>query len=230
MTMQIEPPGYHRVVPGETVVDIASSYGFLDPNTVWNEGKNATLRKDRDIHIIYPGDRIWIPAPPAGSSASASGQSGPSIKVQAGGSTPIQANTDQLTLALQDNTHAPCKGVPFHMEIGTVQVGAGTTPADGKIKVGLSAKKGSAILTADGMRIRLRIGELSALDDPSEVKKVAAIQARLNNLGLRAGAEDGVLGDRTARAISVFQKLEGLKVDGEVSQALIDKLKQLHGG
>jgi len=54
---------------------------------------------------------------------------------------------------------------------------------------------------------------------------VANIQSRLSYLGYNPGPVDGIYGKRTARAIRAFQMDHGLKVDGQVSTALEDRIQ-----
>jgi len=54
---------------------------------------------------------------------------------------------------------------------------------------------------------------------------VSGIQAQLIRLGLLSGSADGVMGPRTRGAISNYQKMRGLPVDGAPSQALLADLK-----
>jgi len=230
MGKQIEPPGYHLVMPGETLPSIARTYGFADANIVWNDPKNAPARLDRSSKILFAGDRLWIPAPPGAVSPPTTGGSGGGVTVMAGSSATLKANTDHLTITLQDNNNSPQGNVSFHLDVGSNRLLDAKTAADGQIKAGLPVPKASAVLALEGVVVRVKIGELPSLEEKEPAKQVAAVQARLNNLGLRAGAEDGVLGSRTKRAIQLFQKLEKMPEDGKISHALLDKLKQRHGG
>jgi peptidoglycan hydrolase-like protein with peptidoglycan-binding domain len=59
-----------------------------------------------------------------------------------------------------------------------------------------------------------------------ELNNVALAQSRLNALGYRAGAVDGVVGPRTTAAIRRFQADAGLPVDGRISDPLITALRR----
>ena len=56
---------------------------------------------------------------------------------------------------------------------------------------------------------------------------VRALQASLNLLGFDAGREDGILGQRTDRAIRQFQRNVGLPSDGIVGTTTIDAVRRL---
>jgi N-acetylmuramoyl-L-alanine amidase len=56
---------------------------------------------------------------------------------------------------------------------------------------------------------------------------VRALQAGLNLLGFDAGREDGILGERTERAVLEFQRNVGLPPDGIVGTTTVDALRRL---
>ncbi len=56
---------------------------------------------------------------------------------------------------------------------------------------------------------------------------IRALQAGLNMLGFDAGKEDGILGERTDRALREFQKNVGLPLDGIVGRTTIDAIARL---
>lgn len=59
---------------------------------------------------------------------------------------------------------------------------------------------------------------------PSFDGVVLAIQRRLNELGYDAGVPDGLVGAKTASAISAFQRDQGLPIDGTPSASLVSRL------
>lgn len=56
---------------------------------------------------------------------------------------------------------------------------------------------------------------------------VRSLQSMLNMLGFDAGREDGILGERTDRAIREFQKNVGLPVDGIAGATTLEALRRL---
>lgn len=58
-----------------------------------------------------------------------------------------------------------------------------------------------------------------------ERQQVAEVQAMLSRLGYDVGKIDGKYGSKTAKAIKAFQKEHQLKVDGKVSESLLERLK-----
>ncbi len=59
---------------------------------------------------------------------------------------------------------------------------------------------------------------------------VRALQATLNQLGFDAGREDGILGERTERAVRDFQRNSGLTVDGIVGPTTLTSLSRVRSG
>jgi peptidoglycan hydrolase-like protein with peptidoglycan-binding domain len=53
---------------------------------------------------------------------------------------------------------------------------------------------------------------------------VRSVQRRLNQLGYRAGPEDGIMGPRTRRAISAYQGQMGMQPDGKLTPDLVDRM------
>ncbi|KAG1668183.1 Localization factor PodJL [Nymphon striatum] len=65
--------------------------------------------------------------------------------------------------------------------------------------------------------------------DKAQMKKaIRNIQAILNNSGYDAGPVDGVMGGKTKTAIKAFQKANGMEPNGNVDQALVQKLIALN--
>ncbi len=55
---------------------------------------------------------------------------------------------------------------------------------------------------------------------------VRAVQERLTQLGYHPGPADGLIGRRTRSAIKAFQSTAGLRVNGKISNELLQKLEQ----
>jgi len=100
-------------------------------------------------------------------------------------------------------------------------------------KTPAGATRGSLTLLgkdADGTPTELWTVELS-IEELAAPDTVQGAQVRLNNLGLNAGREDGVLDERTQRAIHRFQALNDLPVQAEVkvTSTTADYLRSRHG-
>jgi hypothetical protein len=53
---------------------------------------------------------------------------------------------------------------------------------------------------------------------------IRSVQRRLNQLGYRAGPEDGIMGPRTRGAISAYQRKMGMQPDGKLTPDLVNHL------
>ena len=52
----------HTIQQGEHISKIATKYGFRDYRTIWNDGRNAALKKKRvNPNVLLPGDELQIP-------------------------------------------------------------------------------------------------------------------------------------------------------------------------
>jgi hypothetical protein len=51
----------HRAKQGEHLSGIAAQEGFADFHTIFDHGQNATLKKRRDPHVLFPGDEVFVP-------------------------------------------------------------------------------------------------------------------------------------------------------------------------
>ena len=57
------------------------------------------------------------------------------------------------------------------------------------------------------------------------VSTVKKVQKKLNKLGYHCGQPDGACGSQTRKAIRLFQRKNGMSVNGEINRALLKKLK-----
>jgi putative peptidoglycan binding protein len=53
---------------------------------------------------------------------------------------------------------------------------------------------------------------------------IRAVQAKLNQMGYRAGPEDGVMGAKTHKAIAAYQTKMGMHSDGKLTRDLADRI------
>jgi len=51
----------HTVKQGEHLSSIAHDNGFIDFHTILDHPNNATLKADRDPHVLAPGDKVFVP-------------------------------------------------------------------------------------------------------------------------------------------------------------------------
>jgi N-acetylmuramoyl-L-alanine amidase len=219
-------PTTHVVAAGEQLAGIAASYGFGDPQKIWDHGNNSALRSRRsDPHLLAAGDQLYIPAPePA------------ELSCSTGKRHRLTANVPpvQLKLELRGEGRQPLANqtycIVFEVQGGEHTVD-GTTGGGGELSAELPASCTRARLQLPdlGVDYELAIGGLDPIDD--EGTRITGAQARLNNLGFGCGAVDGDHGPHTREAVCAFQKqvMQRPDADGELDDATWARLVDEHG-
>lgn len=209
----------HNVVQGETIISIADKYG-VSWETVWNAGENARLKQEReDPSILFPGDQVVIPETTPGSVAAAmGGRHRYRLKKQ----------TALFRVKVEDAAGQPLPGKKFLLEIETLRhEGVTDEGAVVELEIPAAARSGKLIVWLEDekntvLSWNLKLGHL----DP--VETVTGVQARLSNLGFPVGEISGQMGTATEAAIRAFQIVHGLPADGQLSDAVRQKLEELH--
>jgi len=206
---------WHTVLQGEWLCQIARKYGFPDVSELYNHDANADLKRARpDPNLLLPGDRVFIPEK--------------SLKE-------VDAATGRLHR--YEVKTAKCRfKVVVHDEDGTVfmlksfklKLGGtlyeGTSGGDGLVEVEIPSQAvDSGELEIEGHTIPIRLGHLDPLDEVSGVK------ARLHNLGYDCGPIDHEKCDALTAALRLFQKLNSLKVTGDLDGPTRSRLKEVYG-
>jgi hypothetical protein len=226
-------PRKHVVAEGEYLTLIARRHGFSTSTALL--AANAELFAERrDPNILNPGDEIVIPDKKRKLADRPTGQI---HEFRLGGSQ------DRLRLALRDAEDRPLADQPFTLRVqaaldAPVDSGlpvTGRTGGDGSVDVALPPGAVRAYLVLDQLPFfswELQVGALDPTHDPVDGKTiVSGVQARLNNLGYRAGAVDGVLGPRTKAAIARFQRrrMQRAEASGELDDATRDAIRGAYG-
>ena len=212
-------PILHVVKQGECLSAIARKHGFPDFTTIYNHPENAAFKKKRkDPNVIHPGDRIVIPDKALKTVECATG----ATHVFTG-----KVPRRKLELRMQDASGDPIADVPYVLLVGEKKL-EGTTSSDGLIQHDLPWDAASATLEMNGVERTLRIGDLNPMADTDD-RGVTGVQSRLQNLGYSPGRVDGIHGKRTTAAIKSFQSDHAMTVDGLVTDALISRLREVHG-
>jgi hypothetical protein len=128
-----------------------------------------------------------------------------------------------LAVQLLDALREPLKNQQYMLRI------------EGENRYGETDEEGciSEAIPANVKQAQLFVGEsktafefdLGAVDPISEL---SGVQARLNNLGYDSGPEDGIMGPRTAAALTAFQLSAELEPTGEVDDKTRDALLKAH--
>lgn len=208
-------PIEYVVRQGDCISSIAAEHGFL-PDTIWNHFSNAALKKQRkDPNILMRGDVVVIPD-----------------KTLRYEERPTDARhvfvrrgvPEKLQLVLLDDTGFPRPNVPYTTIIDG-KLHEGSTDGEGRLVLSIppNAKEGRLIVREGEEEYPLDLGHL----DP--VTEISGVQARLSNLGLDCGSEDGELCEKTVSAIRRFQESVGLEPTGELDDETRRDLLKAHG-
>jgi hypothetical protein len=212
---------HHTVTQGECISSIAARFGFADYRTIYDDGANADLRRDRpNPNQLLPGDVVFVPERDTTERDCAADQRHRFV---------VKRSKVRLRLVLKD-ADGPIANRPYVLVVDGQPDARGSTDGNGLIEqpVPVKATEGELRLqragdAASGFLVwRLRLGSL----DPHD--KVSGAQARLNNLGYFCGKVDGICGPRTQKALRSFQERHGLTQSGKVDAATAAALQSGH--
>ena len=203
----------HTVSQGESIISIASSYGFFW-KTIWEHGSNASLKEKRkNPNVLLVGDEVFIPEKKL-----------KEVTKGTDGSHKFKRKGEPVKLKLQlKMMDEPRANEKYSLDIGGKLI-KGTTDGDGNLEEFIPNNASSAtLILKDGKeQYSIRIGELDPVDE------ISGIQQRLNNLGFDCGSDAGELGEATKEALKKFQARHELTVTGEPDGATKSKLGELH--
>lgn len=207
------PAGPYKVKQGDHIASIAYDAGFLSWKTIWDDGKNAGIKKQRNPNVLYPGDVIEIPAKQKKEESAPTGEY---HTFQAVGE-PVM-----LKVVVLDWAGNPIADTDVEMQLdGKEKL---KTAGDGSVKTNVNAggeQEGS--ISLKGYTLDLKLGHM----DP--VEELSGQLARLNNLGYRAGGGTDGTSPAFLSAVEEFQCDYGLTVDGVCGPNTQAKLKDVHG-
>lgn len=201
------------VASGDSIPSIAKDNGFFW-KTLWNRPENAELKQLRkDPNLLFPGDEVFIPEKELKEEDKAVDQK-----------HKFKRKGEPLKIKMQlKMLGEPRKNEEYIIDIDGTKT-RGTTDGDGKLEhlIPGNSRGGSLSLNGGKEVIPILLGVL----DP--VEELSGVQQRLNNLGLKAGAEDGQLSDETKSALKDFQERHELPATGEANDETKAKLKEVH--
>lgn len=207
-------PTYYEVKQGDCISSIAYEYGFF-PETVWNHPSNAELKnKRKDPNTLCPGDVVVVPD-----------KREKIITKPTGEMHKFRLNNTPALCSLQifdqDDYRANQK---YELEVDGI-IYKGTTDSQGVLRVGIppNAKTGKLSIGEDESKAEFNL-QFGFIEPPTEMR---GVQARLNNLGYECRI-NGRMDDDTRRALREFQFANGLQETGEIDQATLQKLDELH--
>jgi hypothetical protein len=199
---------WYDVQQGDWLSKIAVQHNFSDSGIIWNHPNNADLKRRRSPNILYPGDRLFLPAP---------SEKQESCATDATHRFQLKSLRDTFDLQLLDGFRRPLKNQRYILTIGKQRF-QGSTDGNGHLR----HEKIDPVINDPatlrfpklGLTLSIRLGDLNP---PHEQKSgesdsyddgLSGIQMRLANLGYEPGNTGGILDDDTASAITAFQIFE----------------------
>jgi len=191
---------------------IAEQFGFRDYHLIYDHANNAALKAKRpNPHILYPGDKVFIPDIDPGHEPAETDKKHKFV---------IKAQKITLTVYIRRN------GVPFANQAYKLKVGtqtiAGKTGADGLIQKEIPIGEPLGVLTFTGPPSYTRKLNLGFLHP---ITKASGLQMRLNNLGFGCGSPTGHDSEAYTAALRSFQHKYDLTVNGKPHNHAIEKLR-----
>lgn len=202
---------------GDFLKRLAHRMGF-DARTVWDDPANAELRAKRpNPSMLHPGDILQVP------DAAAEG-----MRIAPGEAKSYRAvvPTVEVRLALVDAEGQPLARAAYALEGVGGEPTNGTTDGAGVATLTLPVHVETCRLVFADHAVRVRVGHMDPVDEPSGVLK------RLAHLGYVRGIGDldhPRLAARIRQALHRFQVDERLDVTGEADGATRDALVARHG-
>lgn len=206
--------GPYKVLQGDHIASITADAGFLSWHTIWDDGKNASLKAKRNPNVLYPGDVLEIPAKQ---------KKEESIPTTDYSTFQTIGDPVQLKIVVLDWAGNPVVDTELDIQIdgGEKIKTAGDGSATKKSMDPQGQKEGK--LAVKGYLLDLKVGHL----DP--VEEFSGQVWRLNNLGYRAGSPADKTDLIFKSAVEEFQCDNSLTVDGDCGPNTQAKLKDIHG-
>lgn len=211
----------HVVQSGECLTELAQRYGFKDAAQIYDHPANAALKRKRPSpNVLEPGDVVTIPDIEIKSEK---------LAVDRSHRVRVRGLKKELRIRLLDCHAEPIADEPYTLRVdGGEPVEGKRTGADGMVTELVPVGARSATLTIRERDLTLRFGALRPARD-TDANGRPGIRARLQNLGYQVGSGDEQPRRRLRAAIAMFQHDQGLPLDGEVTDALVDRLIEVHG-
>jgi hypothetical protein len=206
---------------GDYLLKLAHILGF-DANKVWNDGKNAELKKERkDPAMLRPGDILFVPDEPK-----------PRLPLNLKETNVFVARVPSVKVAVvlkQD-------GKPLADKAYVVEGIGDETPqqtdGEGRVKLELPVHTREVTIrfSETGQRFNLRVGDLDPPETPSGARmrltSLGFYKAKLAGGGERyVGHEDAAL----EAAVRAFQNAKGMEATGKLDDTTRAALVEAHG-
>lgn len=207
------------VKQGDHLTKLAHKLGF-DADTVWNDSKNAELKKTRKPDILKAGDVLWVPDEPPKKLA---------LTAQSKNAFVAKVPKVAMKIALADGGK-PLADEPYEIQ-GLGPETKGTTDGDGNVKfeADVHVKEVFIVLPKRKTSFRVLVAGMDPIDEASGQKM------RLANLGFYAPKFAGAGRDETrddaqlGAALKAFQAAKGIEPTGVADDATKTALTDAHG-
>ncbi len=214
---------FYTVGHGQDMLVIAKRTGFRKWRTIYDHEKNADFRaRNPNPYSLREGDQIWIPEYQVKYVTCETGKDYRFV---------VGTRKTLLHIELLDDDSEPYANKKYEVWLGDQKYGQderrtaaeGIVEAEVPVVVEIDLKIWFEGDTGEPDTYTVQLGKLGPLDT------VEGVQDRLTSLGYIVGAVDGRPGPGTQAAIKAFQSDNGLRVTGEIDEALRNKLKEAYG-
>lgn len=203
---------WYRAKQDESLYSIAHKVGH-SADKIWQHSANKNLRDRRGKpNILLPGDWIYIP-PIERYSEIVATDSKHSFRCKKTHLNTLKIRIVPFRSAVHSASPEDGDPIAYSLWIGKKQVTGSARPGDIIEVQNIPANIKSAALTMLGRTIKLKIGQLDPIDEPS------GIDQRLHSLGYGYGE----------KAREIFKKLNDLQDDAS-EQDIQNKLSELQTG
>lgn len=219
------PAHRHVVVSGECLSTIAHNHGHTRWQQLWEYADNAALRARRESpHVLHPGDVVMVPGLQIAELACATNAT---HRIE------VELPTLELKVTLADHLGRPFANQPYRLwcdDCSGEPHLTGTTTGAGLVEARLPQGTWVAYVLLDrqGLPFTFQLSAVPQLPKSWEEltrADVIAIQARLNAIGVGAGAACGTLNAATQRALQVMRRARGDASEATVGASDLEALR-----
>jgi hypothetical protein len=201
------------VKQGDYLEKIAHALG-ADPEEIWNDPKNADIKKQRAPNLLHPGDILYVPDPEPRW-----------LPLAVGSDNLYVAKVPRTTIRLTFKNHdKPLAGEPYVIR-GMGEPEEGKTDGEGTVvaEVPVHVREIQVTFPESNLTYPVRLGDMDPIDEDTGVRK------RLDHLGYYDGLSCLDEADRDRWAITSFQHARGLDETGRADDATRAALVRAHG-
>jgi hypothetical protein len=208
------------VKQGDYLEKIAHAAG-ADPDEVWNDPKNAGIKKQRDPDLLHPGDIVYVPEP-----------SPKWMPLKTGADNMYVAKVPRTKLSLTFMDRDKPRADEPYVIYGMGEPEEGQTDGQGNVlaQVPVHVREIRIAFPKSGLTYPVQLGDMDPIEETTGVRK------RLLHLGygrVPGADEDVTEADAEAMdrlAILAFQQDQGIPATGTIDDATRAALDKAHSG